>query len=218
MDALPSPFWLLLIPALACGLLGLLLCRPPGRRGRRFLRLCAACCLLLVAVLLGGLSLTLRQYQRITADVEVARVELRQLGPQRFEATLSREAQDPRTFELHGDQWQLDARVVRWELPALLAGAPPLYRLERIGGRYQDIDQEREATRTVHALDTGRLPDLWDLRQRHPRWLPFVDTRFGSATYMPMLDGARYEVVFNPRGGLVARPADLATREAVEGW
>lgn len=215
MDALPSPFWLLLIPAIACALLGLLLCRPPGRRSRRWLRVCCGLCLLLVALLLAGLSLGLRQYHRMSADVPVAIIELRQLAPQRFEATLSTD-RTTEVYELLGDEWQLDARVVRWQLPALLAGAPALYRLERLGGRYTDIGQEREAARSVHALGGG-LPDLWDLRRQHPRWLPFVDARYGSAAYLPMLDGARYEVLFNPRGGLVARPADLTTREML-GW
>ena len=41
-------------------------------------------------------------------------------------------------YVLYGDQWQIDARVVRWKLPALMAGVPPLYRLERLSGRYGD--------------------------------------------------------------------------------
>jgi len=54
----------------------------------------------------------------------------------------------------------LDARLIRWELPALLAGAPPLYRLERLSGRYGDIKQEREAQRTVPDPAADALPHL----------------------------------------------------------
>ena len=110
--------------------------------------------------------------------------------------------------------------VISWKLPALLAGAPPLYRLERISGRYRDIRAEREAERSVHALDEDALLDLWTIKQQFPRWLPFVDAHHGSAAYLPMLDGAQFEVTLGGRGGLVARPADDTTRLKLEqsGW
>jgi hypothetical protein len=35
--------------------------------------------------------------------------------------------------------------VLKWKLPALLAGVPPLYRLDRLSGRYDDPAQEASA-------------------------------------------------------------------------
>ena len=46
---------------------------------------------------------------------------------------------------------------------------------------------------------------MWALAQAQPRWLPFVDAIYGSATYLPMADGARYEVTLG-QSGLIARP------------
>lgn len=60
-------------------------------------------------------------------------------------------------------------------------------------------------------------PDLWALARRHPRWLPWVDAVYGSATYMPMTDGAAYRVTASP-SGLVARPLNDIAREAVRRW
>lgn len=213
--------WLLLVAA-GCALMGLLLLRR-SRRRRPVLPLMAALLFLTLALALSLLGLGLRQFQRLSADQPVALIGVAQLGEQHFRVGLEDGAGPLREFDLHGDQWQLDARVLRWQLPALVAGAPPLYRLERISGRYADITREREATRSVYALDHGALrvvPDLFDLKRRHPRWLPFVDARYGSAAYLPMLDGARYEVLFNPRGGLVARPADAQTERLLDesGW
>ena len=48
----------------------------------------------------------------------------------------------PSEFVLLGDEWQLDARVIRWTLPGQLAGLPPVYRFERLSGRYGDPKQE----------------------------------------------------------------------------
>lgn len=214
--------WLFAAAAL-CGLLALLALRRPPRRRRGPASWLTALVMLVLALALAALGVALRQFERLGTDHPVATLHVTALGPQRFRVELDRGDGDPRSYELLGDQWQLDARVLRWRLPALLAGAPPLYRLERLSGRYADIVQEREATRSVHALDEGTLaalPDLFDLKRTHPRWLPFVDARYGSAAYLPLLDGARYEVSFNPRGGLVAHPANAETERMLEasGW
>lgn len=219
----------LLLAAAVCVVLALPLLRRRRRplslrRPRRSpMALAVAAVLIVLAILLAGLALSLRQFQRLATDHPVALIATTQLAPQRFRVALDTGDGSPREFEIAGDQWQIDARVVRWQLPALLAGAPALYRLERLSGRYADIDSERELPRTVHSLASGALsvlPDLFDIKRSHPRWLPFVDARFGSAAYLPMLDGGRFELVFNPRGGLVARAADQQTEQRLEseGW
>ena len=50
----------------------------------------------------------------------------------------------------------------------------------------------------------------------HPRWLPFVDAVYGSATYMPMADGARYQVSIT-QSGLIARPLNPAADAVTAG-
>lgn len=212
---LMTPTAWLAIPALLALLIAIaLLARRRRSNGfGRFLRGLFGLVFLLVALALGMLALTLYNYRRLHADVAVARIELKQIAPQRFEATLTPEAGDPRKVELQGDQWEVDARVVRWELPARLAGVPPLYRLERISGRYLDIQQEREAPRSLFDLTAAGQLDLWTLKRQFPNWLPFVDADFGSGAYLPMVDGGRFDLLLSPDGGLVAKPADQATRD-----
>lgn len=216
--------WLLALAGGLC-LLGLWpwLRRPPSRsfarpRRRGWLGRALGALALVLALALAGLGGLLRGYHWLVADVPVAQLSLRQLGPQRFEATLVLDDQPPRTLELRGDEWQLDARVIRWTLPGRLAGLPPVYRFERLSGRYGDPKQELAAPRSVHDLRTGW--DFWEFRQRWlSRW-PVADARWGSAAYLPMLDGARYQVSLAPGGGLVAKPADDATENLLReaGW
>ena len=163
--------------------------------------------LLLAAVGLAGLGGLLRQYAWLLEDVPAATISLRALGPQRFEATLRL-----------GDEWQLDARLIRWTLPAQLGGLAPVYRFERLSGRYTDTDQEISAQRSVHDL-RGQW-DFWEFRQRWLADLPIADARWGSAAYLPMVDGATYQVYVSPRGGLVAKPADALTEKLLDeaGW
>jgi len=178
---------------------------------------------LLVLALAGVttlLALSLFQFLRLTTDMPIAQIELRQTAPQQFTATASTPRQGTRDYVLLGDQWQIDARIVRWRLPALLAGVPPLYRLDRLSGRYEDVAQERTAQRSVHALDDWEVPDLAYLKRRFPNWLPFVDVVFGSGAYMPMFDNARYRVYVDPRGALFVRPDDERTASRLKelGW
>ena len=221
-----SPFVFLLVPALACLLFALIFGGGLRRsiRQRRwfgaFLRLGLLGVFLGAGLGLAVLAAALFHYLELGGDTRVATLALRQVEPQRYAARLETADGQHRSVELRGDEWQLDARVIRWKLPALLAGAPNLYRLERLSGRYGDVKQEREAQRSVHDLGANAFPDLWMLKRQFPAYLPFVDADYGSAAYLPMLDGARYEITLGTSGGLTARPADANTRALLEaaGW
>lgn len=177
--------------------------------------------LVLLAVAATLLTFTVYRYLQLFHDRPVAMIELHQEAPQRFRATVMGSSATGTRLELEhytllGDAWQMDARVLRWQLPAALAGVPSLYALDRISGRYDDVEQERSAERSVYALGESPVPDLFSLKKNFPRWLPFIDAQYGSATWMPMFDDARYIVLFNDRGGLLARPADLYTAEKLD--
>lgn len=222
MPPFEPALWLLLaalVPLCLGALLALRLKRANGWSAR-LLRAFAAAVLLLLALLLGGTGLALFGYARLLQDAEVASLSVQQLAPQHYAVQLDTPDGQRQRFELHGDHWQLDARVLRWKLPALLAGAPSLYRLERLSSRYVDVAQEREAVRSVHELGAQAFPDLWTLRRQFAQYLDFVDADFGSGAYLPLVDEARYSVSLGPRGGLVARPADAETQALLnaQGW
>jgi len=48
-------------------------------------------------------------------------------------------------------------------------------------------------------------------------YVPWADALYGSATFMPMADGAAYEVSVS-QAGLLARPLNDAARAAVDAW
>ncbi len=121
-------------------------------------------------------------------------------------------------FDIGGDEWQMDARVLKWKGSALLLGSDTLYRLDRLSGRYRDIAQERTQQRSVYSLvEKGMGLDIWPLMQRYSRWVPWVDAVYGNAAYMPMADGARF-VVSVGASGLVARPGNSDAERAVRQW
>lgn len=174
--------------------------------------------LLGVAALLFVISLNLHTYARLTHERPIAEIVFEQRGPQTFNATLSQvPSGEIQMFVLQGDEWQLDARVLKWKGWANLFGLDAQYRLERVSGRYRDIEQERNGERTVYPLAENPGLDLWKISLEHPSRLPFVDAVYGNATYMPMTDGARYEVSIT-QTGLVTRPVNAAAQQAAGNW
>lgn len=176
------------------------------------------------AVLLGAAGLVfvvasnVYTYSRLTYEEPVADLIFKAVGPKQFQATLIRTPSgDMQVFTMHGDEWQLDARVLKWRGWATLLGLDAQYRLERLSGRYLDIEAERNAKRSVYQLSDNPGIDVWSWAIDHPKWTPFVDAVYGSATFLPMADGARYRVSLS-QTGLLARPMNPSATSAVERW
>jgi hypothetical protein len=193
------------------------------RRLRRF-RLVGGTLYLLFAgavlLLLAGAGLVaanLFTYARLTHEQEAARVTSRQLGQRHYAVSLQPANAPLRHFELRGDEWQIDARVLKWRAMGSLLGLDTLYRLERLSGRYGDAVSERTAQRTVHDLTQDAGLDLWALTRRYQRYVPLADALYGSAAFVPMAEGAEYAVSVSA-SGLVVRPVNEAARKAVGGW
>jgi len=173
-------------------------------------------CLFCLGMLSLAVALNLYTYQRLTHEQTIAVLTFRLLGPQRYNVVLKRQDKVGQ-FQLDGDEWQLDARILRWQPPVQLLGLNSLYRLERISGRYQDLALERNEPRTIYMLATHDGLDIWSLARRYHAWLPWVDAYYGSATYLPMQDNARYTVAIN-QYGLIARPDNVAAEQAASSW
>lgn len=194
-------------------------CRREGRSGRAAWRGLWMLVTLAIGVFFALIATVLIGYHRLGSEAVVATVQTRQLAPQRYAVDLSFPDGSRRSAEIEGDQWQIDAHIIKWRSPALLLGAQPLYRLDRLSGRYRRIDDARRPMSAVD-LSAESLVDLADIKRRFPRWLPWVDADFGSAAYLPLLDNGRYTVTLAAAGGLVARPADQATEDRLKlsGW
>jgi hypothetical protein len=176
---------------------------------------CAATAALATASVL--LFMSYLGYSRLTAEQLVGVIEFSRSAPEEFTARLMIDGEIDRLLTLRGDEWQLDARVVTWKPPATILGLEPVYQLERLSGRYSTVERERSEPRTVHALAVERPLDLWSLARNFPKLTPGIDAYYGTATYLPMADGARFRVTLS-RDALIARPLNDSAREAVGDW
>ncbi|WEN15496.1 hypothetical protein PY254_02120 [Rhodanobacter sp. AS-Z3] len=176
--------------------------------------LCIICFML--TLLLAGMGYALRGYRLLGEEAPVVDIDAHILSPQRWAVTLTRPDGRTRQVQLAGDDWRIEAVVLKWKLPALLAGVPPLYRLDRLSGRYDDANQEMQAPRTVISFSDAGGFDLLDLKKQYPSWLPEVDTVYGSGAFLPLVDQGHYTVSLMRTGALVARPDEATERRIGE--
>ncbi|HEX4504742.1 MAG TPA: hypothetical protein VH722_03350 [Alphaproteobacteria bacterium] len=187
--------------------------------------------LLALAAVILLLGLDIQTFSRLTYERPVATLALHRTGDNQFEATLAQEdtvtpsfalgaAYTPpasKTYPLSGDEWRVEARVLKWKPWANMLGLDALYRLDRLSGEYADTAQEQTAPRSAYDLrpanGSGGLGAV-SARLHRAR---LVDTVYGSAALMPMADGAQYSLAMT-QTGLVARPANDQAVQAVGGW
>jgi len=176
--------------------------------------------LILLAAGSALVALDLYSYRQVLLDKPVATVSFEMVEPQAYIATMAlTDVGETREFYLRGDQWQMDARIIRWKNWIGRAGAKPGYKLERLSGRYLSIEDERRQERTVHSLrDEEEFGlDLWTWAYKNQDKTPVIDAVYGSATFVPMADGALYEVALS-HSGLVAKPLNDAAKKAINIW
>ncbi|MBL1142670.1 MAG: cation/multidrug efflux pump [Proteobacteria bacterium] len=174
--------------------------------------------LMLAGLLFLSIAINLFSYDRLTYEQSIAELKFNQLDDQQFEVEITYKNQDEADiFLINGDEWQMDARIIKWKGWTQLLGLNAQYRLERIGGRYSDIEEELAKPRTAHALGAKDEVDYWKLINDYKKWLPWVDAYYGSATYLPMSDKAAYLVSLT-QSGLIARPLSLETEEKTKSW
>ncbi len=174
--------------------------------------------LVLCGVSMGLAAYDVLSYQQIMKNKSIATLSFEELAPQSYQSVLVDSKGQERRFDLKGDQWQLDARVLRWPGFFSSMGVSPGYRLDRISGRYYSLEKERNSERTVYSLSESQYGvDVWQLLHSGQYRLPFVDARYGSATYLPMEDGALYEVLLS-KTGLMAKPLNERAQSAVSRW
>jgi len=174
--------------------------------------------LFIFSLSLLSIAMNLYSYERLTYEQPIAELTFNQVDKQLFQVEISyQNDNETDIFIINGDEWQIDARVIKWQGWVQLLGLNAQYRLERISGRYTDIEEERLKTRSVYSLGPRDEIDYWKLINDYKKWLRWVDAYYGSATYLPMADDATYEISLT-QTGLVARPLDAKAEKIIKLW
>lgn len=190
-------------------------------RRRHVFRAGSSCisCLVFAAIAGAGGMLLLNYvtYGRLIEEQLISRIEFRRVSAEEFQARIMVTGKDDQFYRLRGDEWQMDAKIVTWKAPMTILGLDPIYQLDRLSGRFAEIDREQSEPRTVHSLAAELPADVWRMARRFPLLTPGIDAHYGTATYVPMADGARFEVMLS-RDAIIARPANDRARDAIGAW
>ena len=171
------------------------------------------------AGLLSMVGLNLQTYSRLTHERDVAFITIEATDqPQYYLAHVTLEGEEfPVDFDVLGDELRLEARVVKWTPWANILGYDSIYKLDRLSGRYSNIRDEREKERSIHSVTSEPGVDVFELIKQRGGWLKAVDAYYGSGTYVPMVDGAQYEVLMT-QNGLITRPVNAIATDRLKVW
>lgn len=165
----------------------------------------------------------LNTYQRLTHENEIVEVLIRKLARQKYQLVLiypqsAGQNDESEYYSLYGDEWQLDARVIKWKGWANVIGLDSYYQLDRLSGRYANIEQANTSPPSAHQL-TGQQKgiNIWKLKNLMKSKLPFLDAYYGQSIFVPMRDGAKFSVSLS-QAGLVVRPVNAAAIQALQAW
>lgn len=161
-----------------------------------------------IAALFG---VSLQTYSQLTEETPVARLSFQPVASQQYRVELrTGDFCDVRDFLLYGDEWRVDAHFLKWKPWANILGLDARYRLDRLSGRYRDIEQENTRPHVAWTLsesssfDPARLAGGW-LGKLSP-----LDTVFGSSVYQAIDPGYEY-TVYKGQSGLLVRKSPVVS-------
>jgi hypothetical protein len=158
---------------------------------------------------MAAVTIGIRGFENLTHETTAARVLVRPIGRQVFEAQFRFPDGRMETYVLRGDELYVDAHILKWKSVANWFGLHTQYELDRVAGRYRVLEDEQRAQRTVYGLSRPRSIDLFQIVSRSARFSPLVDAEYGSATFVLAERSATFEIRVST-SGLLAREVSAA--------
>lgn len=165
--------------------------------------------LLAVGLIVLLVSTNIYTFYRLTNEAPIAELTFVNVAPEQYQATISYgDFCEPEKYILYGNQWRLDARFLKWRPWANLFGLDAMYRIERLGGRYRDVNDENSRQGIAYKLYREPHIDLAAILQDYEGIFSPVDTLYGSSVYEDMDESFRYRV-YRSQSGLLVRKEHL---------
>jgi hypothetical protein len=200
---MPEP---LVLAMAAFGLLSLLLLGASlaAVRRRRWIgtsvALLAAALFLTLAVLAATLGVATQGYRALTREEVAAVITTKPTGPDRFLVTFAFPDGRRENYEITGNGLYVDAHIVKWHPWANVLGLHTAYQLDRVGGRYDRLEDELRKPRTIFALSPAKPVDLFQVARSLAFLGPVVDAEYGSATFISAREPRQLELRVSTTG------------------
>jgi len=159
--------------------------------------------LLSSSALFALMGLSISAYKSLTNEQLAAKIHLEKLAEQNYLASFDNGNGIAKQFQILGDQFYIDAKIIKWQYLSNILGFKTIYQLDRLGGRYIDIAQEQSRARSLYKLEEKQSFDLFDLQKRFVILQKLVDAKYGSASYIEAKDDTDYFVYVSTTGLLI---------------
>jgi len=161
--------------------------------------------MLSLAALFSTITIAIAGYQALTKEELAATVMVEPSGVQQFTVRIAMPGGVTKQFLLAGDQLYIDAHILKWKPFANILGMHTSYELDRVAGRYADVNEERTKPHTVFSLSQDKPANMFDLRRRFA-WLdPLLDAEYGSATFISAGSPEEFKVMVSTTGLLIRK-------------
>jgi hypothetical protein len=163
--------------------------------------------MLVLSLLFGVISFSIEGYKALTREELAATVLIQPVTQQSFSVKIIFPDADSSEYDIDGDEFYIDAHILKWKSIANLFGLHTFYELDRVSGRYTDLEDEKLKSRTVYSLAKDRTIDIFKLRLDYPFLSFLVDAQYGSATFINVNEHKKLNV-FVSTTGLLIRDAE----------
>jgi len=153
------------------------------------------------------LIVTAKGYQALTHESHIADLIIEPNEGKRFKATIDFKDGNYQQFDLAGDEIMIESNILKWKPWSNILGLRTAYRLDRIRGRYRDIQMEKLSSPTLFSLRDERQKDISDWRKEYHQLSFLVDVEHGSASYVAADRNQTYQLMVS-NDGLILRPRD----------
>lgn len=173
-----------------------------------------------IGLALSLVGLNIQLFSRLTHEGPVANVSVKATDAAQnlYLVTVKRldGAIPDQSCTLQGDEWLIGGRVQKWKPWANVLGLDATYTLDQISNKYSSA--ERGNGKLITSCDLHGAPVVNSYVP--PGWVPWIlekfyteDRKFGSANYMPLVDGAVYKIVIT-QSGFNAEPLNTIAKDA----
>ena len=140
-------------------------------------------------------SLLAISYTTLTKETPIATITFNKTKNQEYVATLKDATHhELGTYIIYGDQWQLDVGFYKISYFANLLGAESKYTLNRLKGRYKNINDANNKKSRAYQLESHSLVNAFSI---------FFDTNYGSSTYKDIKLNTLFTIFKTPTGIMV---------------
>ena len=164
--------------------------------------LVALLCLALAA-LSGTITVATKGYLALTHEETAAIVTTEPLGDKVFIANFEFPDGHKSSYRLAGDAIYVDAHILKWKPIVNILGLHTAYELDRVAGRYMDIEEEIKRQRSIYLLAEKKPLNMFNLRTKYSFLEPFLDAEYGSAVFVELKKPAKFEIKVSTTGLLI---------------